>query len=52
MILTQNRWYIVAPQIWVGYNNKAVIIAKHDVIATPQNWVGYIPLKVVYGIPE
>ena len=46
-ILTQNRWYIVAPQIWVGYNYLTCFVRMPKVIAAPQNWVGYIPLQVV-----
>ena len=52
MILTQNRWYIVAPQIGVGYNFVPSRPICCKVIATPQNWVGYIPLEVVYSVPE
>ena len=47
MILTQNRWYIVAPQIGVGYNDEAEQKGNDKVIATPQIWVAYIPLCVV-----
>ena len=46
-ILTQNRWYIVAPQIGVGYNLDRMSYLEQQVIAAPQNWVGYIPLQVV-----
>ena len=39
------KWYIVAPQIGVGYNWKTYYNNLPAVIAAPQNWVGYIPKK-------
>ena len=39
------EWYIVAPQIGVGYNYLQEARRALHVIAAPQNWVGYIPPK-------
>ena len=43
VFLLTSKWYIVAPQIGVGYNFFTDTKIAWQVIAAPQNWVGYIP---------